>query len=302
MPRLIAAFEGFYARGWLVLIVTMTMWAANVVAGRLAVEQISPMTLVSARWLIVSVIMVVTQRQTMRADLAKLKGYWPLLMIGGSLGFTGFNALFYVAAHHTNGVNISIIQGALPVFTMLGAFLIFGSRFSLVQMIGLVLTITGVLLVAAKGNFATLAGLQFNIGDVFLLIACVFYAAYALALRNRPNVSGMGLFAAMSGVAFATSIPLFIWDITYGDFFWPTPFGLVILLYVAIFPSLIGQIFFIRGVELIGPPRAGLFANLLPVLGALMSIVFLGESFALYHAVALSLVLVGIYVAERMGR
>ena len=115
------AFNSFYTRGWLILFVVMLMWAANIIAGRLAVGQISPMTLVSLRWLIVSAIMAVTQRRTLRADFVRLKASWLLLILGGALGFTGFNALFYVGAHYTSGVNIAIIQGAVPVFTMLGA-------------------------------------------------------------------------------------------------------------------------------------------------------------------------------------
>ena len=225
-----------------------------------------------------------------------------LPILGGALGFTGFNALFYVGAHYTSGVNIAIIQGAVPVFTMLGALLVFRSRFSPVQIAGLVLTLVGVGIVATKGDLASLSTLRFNIGDVDILLACLFYAAYTLALRGRPNVPALGLFTVMAGVAFATSLPLLAWDVLYGDFFWPTPKGLVILLYVALFPSLISQIFFIRGVELIGPARAGLFVNLIPVLGAIMSIVFLGEAFALYHILALGLVLAGICIAESVGR
>ena len=296
------AFNSFYTRGWLILFVVMLMWAANIIAGRLAVGQISPMTLVSLRWLIVSAIMAVTQRRTLRADFVRLKASWLLLILGGALGFTGFNALFYVGAHYTSGVNIAIIQGAVPVFTMLGALLVFRSRFSPVQIAGLVLTLVGVGIVATKGDLASLSTLRFNIGDVDILLACLFYAAYTLALRGRPNVPALGLFTVMAGVAFATSLPLLAWDVLYGDFFWPTPKGLVILLYVALFPSLISQIFFIRGVELIGPARAGLFVNLIPVLGAIMSIVFLGDAFALYHILALGLVLAGICIAESVGR
>jgi len=296
------AFHSFYTRGWLILFVVMLMWAANIIAGRLAVGQISPMTLVSLRWLIVSAIMAFSQRRTIRADLTRLRSSWVLLILGGALGFTGFNALFYVGAHYTSGVNIAIIQGALPVFTMLGALLVFRARFSPLQIAGLVLTLAGVGIVVTKGDLASLSTLRFNIGDVDILLACLFYAAYTLALRGRPNVSALGLFAVMAGVAFATSLPLLAWDVLYGDFFWPTPKGLVILLYVALFPSLISQIFFIRGVELIGPARAGLFVNLIPVLGAIMSIVFLGEAFALYHILALGLVLAGICIAESVGR
>lgn len=295
-------FNNFYARGWLILLVVMLMWAANIVAGRLAVGQISPMALVSLRWLIVSVFMILTQRGTIRADLVKLKSSWLLLFLGGALGFTGFNALFYAGAHYTSGVNIAIIQGSVPVFTMLGALIVFRTRFSGVQFAGLTLTLAGIVVVATKGDLFSLSTLRFNMGDVEVLLACAFYAAYTLALRNRPKISALGLFAVMAGVAFATSVPLLAWEIYSGDFFWPTPTGWFILLYIALFPSLISQIFFIRGVELVGPARAGLFVNLIPVLGAIMSIIFLGEAFAVYHILALGLVLAGICIAERVGR
>jgi drug/metabolite transporter (DMT)-like permease len=80
---------------------------------------------------------------------------------------------------------------------------------------------------------------------------------------------------------------------------WPTAKGLAVLLYVGLFPSLLSQIFFMRGVELIGPGRAGLFVNLVPVFGAMMAVALLGEPFALYHAAGLVLVLGGIALAER---
>lgn len=294
-------FNGFYGSGWLVLFATMLMWSANVLAGRLAVGQISPMALVCMRWALSAVLMYSLQCDDIFKELPVLKAHWLLIFLGGVLGFTGFNALFYMGAHYTTGVNISIVQGAVPIFTMMGAFLVFGTRFTPLQIIGLVMTIVGVLLVGAQGDFSTLAGFQFNLGDIFILLACMFYAAYTLALRNRPKIKGLTLFAAMAGLAFLTSIPLFIWEILAGKFFWPTPLGWIIMLYVAIFPSLVSQILFIRGVELVGPSRASLFVNLLPVMGTIMSVVFLGEGFHLYHAVALVLVLGGIYVAERLG-
>ena len=294
-------WNGFYTRGWLVLALTTFMWAANVLAGRLAIDQISPMALVCLRWLLSATLMFALQRRDMARAAPLLRANWPLLVAGGVLGFTGFNALFYVGAHHTTGVNISIIQGTIPIFTMLGAFLIFGTRLRLFQFIGLIITLGGVLLIGAKGDFSSLANFKFNIGDVYILLACMFYAAYTLALRNRPQVAGLTLFAAMAAIAFLTSIPLFIWEIWSGGFFWPTPTGWLIMLYVAIFPSLISQIWYIRGVDLVGGPRASLFVNLVPVMGTALSVTVLGEGFALYHGLALALVLGGIYVAEKLG-
>jgi drug/metabolite transporter (DMT)-like permease len=112
-------------------------------------------------------------------------------------------------------------------------------------------------------------------------------------------VSGFVFFAAMAGVAFLLTIPLLAWETAAGAVVWPDARGFAILLYVTLFPSLLSQIFFMRGVELIGPGRAGLFVNLVPVFGALLAVAILGEPFRLYHALALALVLGGIWLAER---
>ena len=112
----------------------------------------------------------------------------------------------------------------------------------------------------------------------------------------------MGFFVALGFVALVTSLPLLGAEWALGELFWPSLKGLVILLYVAIFPTLLAQVFFIRGVELIGPGRATLFYNLTPGIGAIFSTVFLREPFELYHAVALALVIGGVMMAERLGR
>ena len=83
---------------------------------------------------------------------------------------------------------------------------------------------------------------------------------------------------------------------------WPTPKGWLIMLYIGLLPSLLAQVFFIRGVELIGPARAGVFVNLVPVFAPVLSVLILGEQLALYHGLALALVLGGIFIAERLGR
>jgi drug/metabolite transporter (DMT)-like permease len=83
-----------------------------------------------------------------------------------------------------------------------------------------------------------------------------------------------------------------------GDFQWPTPKGWLITLYIAVFPSFLSQLFFMRGVDLIGPGRAGIFVNLVPVFSAILAVLILGEAFQAYHALALALVLGGIVLAE----
>jgi drug/metabolite transporter (DMT)-like permease len=182
---------------------------------------------------------------------------------------------------------------------MLFAAAWFASRFRVTQWAGLAVTTLGVLLIATHGDLTHLSALQFNRGDVYCLIACALFAIYSLGLRTAPKLSPLALFAAMALAAFALSLPLAILEIARGDAFWPSAKGWAILAYIAIGPSFLGQLLWMRGVALIGPARAGLYYNLTPVFGALLSVLILREPFGLYHAVALGLVLCGIWMSER---
>ena len=153
-----------------------------------------------------------------------------------------------------------------------------------------------------QGDLAKLMAFAFNSGDAMMLVAVVFYAGYTVALRERPPVSGLSLLAGMALAAFVTSVPLMIWEIVSGGFVWPTWAGLIVMAYVALGPAFASQMFFMRGVELIGPGRAGVFVNLVPVFGAIMAVVLLGEPFEAYHVVALVLVVGGIAVAQMGAR
>jgi len=288
-----------FGQAYLLLALTTLFWGGNAVASRLAVGEISPMALTCLRWTIVIVISVAITRRELITEWPILRRSWRLILAMGAFGFTGFNALFYVGAHYTTAVNLTIIQGAIPVLVLCGALLVFGTRITVLQILGMIVTLSGVALVATRGDITTLLGFAFNPGDLLMLLACLLYAGYTLALRNRPKVSGLVFFAALSCVAFVTSLPLMLYEVWAGTVLWPTSIGLMILLYVALFPSLIAQLLFMRGVELIGPGRAGLFVNLVPIFGAMLAVSILAEPFMLYHGAALVLVLGGIWLAER---
>ncbi|HZB61893.1 MAG TPA: DMT family transporter [Microvirga sp.] len=290
---------GLWGRAYVLLTLTTLMWGGNAIAGRLAVGEISPMVLTCLRWVFVVAVMIPLVGRQVVAEWAKIRARWVFTILMGAFGFTAFNGLFYAAAHHTTAVNLTIFQGAIPVLVLLGTVLFFRARVIPLQILGMIVTIVGVVLVSVKADLEILKTLSLNIGDVWMLVACLFYAGYTLGLRHRPAMPGLVFFAAMAAVAFVSSLPLIGIEIAQGAAQFPTPTGWLILLYVAIMPSLLSQIFFMRGVELIGPARAGLFVNLVPVFGALLAVLLLGEPFATYHALGLVLVLGGIWLAEQ---
>lgn len=287
---------------YLLLTFTMLCWGGNAVAGRLAVPEVSPMVLTAARWLFVVLLMACFARRQILRDWPVLRRHLPLLAAMGALGFTSFNALFYVAAYSTTAVNIGIIQGSIPVFVLLGAFLLYRTPVRGLQLAGVIVTIVGVLLVATKGEIERLLGLTFALGDLLMVIACALYAGYTLALRRRPQVSFLSFFAIMALSAFVTTLPLMAIEAAMGQTRAPSLAGIAILAYVGIFPSFLAQIAFMRGVSLIGPGRAGIFVNLVPVFASILAVVVLGEPFEFFQLGALALVLGGIALAERGKR
>lgn len=292
-------WQGLFGRAFLLLTLATLMWGGNAVAGRLAVGEISPMALTCLRWVIVITVLLPFVWRGLIAEWSILKSGWQIVILLGIFGFTAFNALFYTAAHYTTAVNLTLFQGAIPILVLIASVMFLGVRVVPVQIIGMIITIAGVVLISVKGDFEILRTLALNIGDIFTLIACVFYAAFTLGLRRKPPASALVFFTALAIVAFLTSLPLLAVEIVQGSVQWPTPKGWLIMLYIGIMPSLIAQMFFIRGVEMIGPARAGVFVNLVPVFGALLAVLILGEPFATYHAAGLALVLGGIWLAER---
>ncbi len=288
-------------RAYSFLTLTSLCWGANTIFGRLAVGEISPMMLVSLRWLGALTLMVVFARRYVRQDWPVLRANLPFVAIMGALGFATFNSLFYVAAHSTTAVNLGILQGAVPAFVLIGLFAVYRIRVTGLQASGVLITMLGVALVAAAGDLSRLAALAINRGDLLMVIACMLYAGYTVALRRRPAVSPLGLFTLLAAAAFITSLPYVAVEAMLGQFQAPTPTGWVIVVLVSMFPSFLAQVCFIEGVGLIGPGRAGIFVNLVPVFAAIMAVTYLGEPFEIFHAIALTLVLVGIWLSERGG-
>lgn len=291
----------FAGQAAVLLVFTTLIWGANAVAARLAVGEIPPMLLTCVRWLVCCVALTLSSRREIAVHWRAVLPAWRRVLLMGTLGFTGFNALFYGAAHHTTAINIAIIQGTIPVLVLLGSLLWFRTRIGALQMVGVALTLAGIAVVASHGSWAALAALQFNIGDLWMLIACLLYAGYALGLRRRPAVPAIVFFAATAAVACLVSLPLVAAEVALGGFFMPSAKGVLLVLFIGLLPSFVSQLTFIRAVALIGPARAGVFLNLVPIFGPLLAVLVLGEPLALYHALALALVLGGIYVAEQLG-
>lgn len=288
----------FWSQPVILLTLTTLFWAGNTVAGKVAVGNVSPSLLTFSRWGILMLFLPLVYARQMQHAWPVLRTKWIYIIAMGALGLAAFNLLFYFSAHHTTAVNIGILQGAIPIVVLIGAFFMYGTRITALQVLGVVVGLVGVVTVALRGVPSQMADLVLNRGDLMMAGACVLYAGYTLGLKSRPAVSGIVLFTYFAIAGAFLSAPFAIYEWWEGSVIWPDATGWIVIAYVTIFPSFLAQIFFLRSVDLIGPGRSGVFVNLTPIFSALFGVVLLSERFQMYHAIALALVLLGLWWAR----
>ena len=268
-------------------------------AARLAVGEVSPLLLMQLRWLFCFLILLAIFWKEMASHWPAVKQRRRYVALMGGLGLAGFTSLFSLDAQHTTAVNLGITQGAIPAFVMLFGLLVFGTPFGKLQFFGLLLSLCGVVVLITGGHIALLLTLQFNLGDVLTIAACFCYAFYLLHLGKRLDMPAIIMVTYFSFSALVSLTVFSIGEYAAGQLVMPSVTGMAIILYCAIFPSILSQTFFMWGVELIGVNRTGLYVNLVPVFTAFMAIALLSERMHGYHVVALLMVLAGIALEKK---
>jgi len=288
--------------GILFAVITTLFWAGNVVAGKFAVGQVSPLMLTMCRWLIAIAVMLLIGWRHVVADRVIIKQNIVPLFFYGAFGFAAFNGLYYCSLNFTTAVNVAILQAAMPMFVFALNFCCFGFRIHWAHAAGYSITFIGVLLIATNGNLGQLSNLRINLGDMLILSAVVIYAIYSVALHAKPKMHWISFMTVLSGAAAVVSAPMAAAEYYMGNVIMPTTLtAWSIIFYTAVFPSIISQSLWLLSNERLGSNTASLFLNLVPVFGALLAVIFLGETFHAYHAFALAMVISGVIIAQRLA-
>ncbi|MFN0264594.1 DMT family transporter [Tepidamorphus sp. 3E244] len=294
-----ATRAGVFSHPYLLLTLTALFWGGNAVAGKLAAGSIPPLTLTAVRWAGAAILIFLLARPHLAKAMPVLRQRWRFLFLAGAIGFTLFNSALYGALHYTSAINVSIEQAAMPMMIILISFIVFREPITLVQGVGVIVSIVGVLLTATHGDLGMLVRMELNLGDAIMLLAVVAYSGYSVALRKKPDLPWQVLMFALALSAAISALPGLAYDLASGRYPTPSPVTFGVLAYVVLFPSLLAQIFYMRSIQMIGANRAGAFFNLVPVFGAALAVIVLGESVEIYQAIGLVLVIGGIALAER---
>ena len=284
---------------YLLLSITALCWAGNAIVGRLAAGHIPPVTLSFLRWTFGFLIILPFAWKHLKRDWGAIRTRLGTMIVLSVTGIGAFNTLQYWALEHTQALNTLLLQSAGPLFVAVWSLILLGVRLTPAQAGGITLSLTGVLVILLHGDPTALASITFNKGDIIFTVALAIFGLYSVLSLKRPEIHGLSFVGFTFGCGAAALIPLLIWELFSRPLMQINTTNLLTLFYVAVFPSTLAYLCFNRGVQLIGANRAAPFFHVVPVFGATMAIVFLGEQPQAFHVIGFALVLTGVFVASR---
>jgi drug/metabolite transporter (DMT)-like permease len=284
---------------YLLLSLTSLFWSGNVVIGRYIAGYIPPITVSVIRWGGAFLILLPFALRHLLRDWPAIRRHAGSLALLAVTGFSTYNTMAYYGLHFTTAINGLLLQSVSPLFVALWSFVLFRDRLSARQAAGICLSLAGVVVIVCHGSLQTLLAFAFNQGDLWFVIALLIYAFYVATLRMRPAIHPLSFLAVGMAGGAAFLLPGMALEIAYGPPIVLDYVSAFSLVYLCVFPSLLGYLALNRGIELIGANRAAPFIHLVPVFGSVLAIALLGERLQYFHAVGYLLVLAGITLATR---
>jgi drug/metabolite transporter (DMT)-like permease len=281
------------------LTLAVLFWAGNFILGRAVRMDVPPIALAFWRWAGASLLVLVPALAPLRRDWRTIRRSGPILMLLAGTGVAAFNTLVYSGLQYTVAINAFLMQALMPVFIVVFSFILFRVRINRRQVAAVATCLTGAVIIIVRGDFQVMASLSLNPGDLLVLLAVLSYAAYSVLLRKRPPIHPLSFVAVTFVAGTIMLLPLYLWETLAIRSLEINRVTVSAVLYVAIFPSIISYLCYNRGVEAIGPNRAGLFLYLMPVFGSLMAVGFLGESLLWFHWVGIVLIAAGLAASIR---
>lgn len=288
----------------LLLTIPPLMWAGNAVVGRMVGELVPPMMLNLLRWALAGLLLLPLAAWVLRRD-SGLWPHWRRFSMLGLLSVGAYNALQYLALKTSSPINVTLVAASMPIWMQLIGRLFFAAPVSRRQLVGALLSVSGVLLVLSRGQLATLLQVQLVTGDIYILIASIAWAFYSWMLARpggepqaiRGDWAAFLLAQVVFGLFWSGLFAAGEWVVVDQVIVWGWPLA-VSVLFVAVGPAVLAYRAWGIGVQRAGPTVASFFGNLTPLLAALMSAALLGELPQLYHGVAFVLIVCGIVVSS----
>lgn len=284
---------------YLLLLIAAASFGGNWVAARMVNFEVAPFALSFWRWAIASALLFPFAVAQLREDAPLIRRNVAVLAVFGAIGAGGFTLLGYWGVSYTTAINATLLNSSLPLFVVPLSWLLLGLTVSGRQLVGLVLSLAGVVAIVSGGSLQTFARLALNPGDFLILGGAFLWAVYTVMLKWRPPLRALSFLFTTVVTAATVSLPFYLWEMWTGRIMTVTPTAVVTIGYLAIFPSIVAYICWNQAVATVGPNVAGFFNPVIPVFGILFAVMFLGEPLRAYHLVGFALVLGGVVLTSR---
>ena len=278
----------------------MLFWAGNWVIARALRFDAPPVALAFWRWLTALIILSPFAYTHLRRQWHLIAGSWRVLCLLGLLATVFQHIPVYIGVSQTTATNSALLNSVTPVLIFMLSHVLVGERLSIPQALGVIISLSGVVVILTGGDPLVLTTLQLNRGDLWVLLATLAWAIYTVCLRWRPaELNQLAMLWVISAAGVCAMVPLYAWEIASGRTLNPTMPVVAAIAYIGAFSTVVAYVFWNRAVQQVGPSRAGPFMYLMLVYTPLLAIVFLGERLYLYHLVGCVLILGGIALTAR---
>ena len=288
-------------KAYLFLTLAALFWSGNFIVGKAAsTYEIPPFSLNFYRWFFAFLILfpftykeVINKKDYVFENLG-------LFIILGITSITIFNSIVYYSLYFTQVISGILMISTIPVWILFFASFLKIEKTNLFQILGVILSLTGVLFIVTKADIQLIKELEFNKGDLSMVIGMLSWAIYSALLRKKTHpISQLALLEIIIICGFIFLVPIYFIEMSFGNkIILGLPFILT-LGYVVLFPGIFAFLFWIKGIDIIGANRSGVFLHLMTIFGALMAIVILGEKFMFYHFLGAIFIIAGITLSNK---
>ena len=283
------------------LVAATFVWSANFIVGKLStLFQVPPLSLNFYRWFIVWFVILPFTYKEISTKFFVIKENIGLFIILGITGISVFNSVVYFALNYTQVINAVLMISVIPVIVIFLSSILKIEKFNLFQLLGLVVSLTGVLIIISKADLNKILSLSFNKGDIWMLVAVFSWALYSTLLKKRKlPFTHLSLLQIFITIGLVFLVPQYLGEHFTGKELNFNKAFFLILAFVVIFPSVFAFYAWQKAIELIGPNRLSIFLHLMPLFGAIMAIVIFKEKFEMYHFIGAGFIVSGIYLSKR---
>ncbi len=286
---------------YLILILTTIFWSGNFIVGKAAsVFQIPPFSLNFYRWLFAGLILLPFTYKEIINKKKYILDNLGFFIILGITSITIFNSIVYYSLYYTQVISGILMISTIPVWIIFISSILNIEKTNIFQIVGVVLSLIGVIFIITKADLNLIKNLNFNKGDLSMVVAMFSWAIYSALLKSKKyEISQFSLLEVVIICGLVFLIPIYFIEMNLGHLIVLSKPFYLILAYVVIFPGLVAFFFWIKGISIIGANRAGIFLHLMPIMGAVMAMLIFDEKFMYYHILGASFIIAGITLSNK---